>query len=203
MTGLTLYTHPMSRGRMARWMLEEMAVPYEAVVLDYGTTMKGREYLAVNPMGKVPALRHGDTVVTECGAVIAYLAMTFPETGLMPEDRGHFLRWMFFAAGPVEQATTMKGLGYDPPEDRRITVGFGRMEDVLGALRGLLAAGPYLAGERFSALDVYLGSQIGWGVRFGTLPSDPAFADYARRIFARPAARRAREIDDALIPAKD
>ncbi|HMO06369.1 MAG TPA: glutathione S-transferase family protein [Paracoccaceae bacterium] len=203
MADLTLYTNPMSRGRMARWMLEEMGLPYRAVILDYGTTMKAPDYLAINPMGKVPALRHGETIVTECAAVISYLAFTFPECGLLPDDRGHFLRWMFFGAGPVDMAATLKGLGYEPPAERRGLVGFGHMDDVVAALLGLVAAGPWLAGERFSALDVYLGSQIGWGVRFGTLPAEPAFTEYAERIFARPAARRAREIDDALVPRKD
>ncbi|QYK42351.1 MAG: glutathione S-transferase family protein [Paracoccaceae bacterium] len=203
MAGLTFYTNPMSRGRMARWMLEEIGQPYETVVLDYGTTMKAPDYLAVNPMGKVPALRHGETTVTECGAVIAYLAFTFPDAGLLPEDRGHFLRWMFFGAGPLEQAVTMRALGFEAPAERRGMVGFGAFDDVVGALRGLVAAGPYLAGDRFSALDVYLGSQIGWGVQFGTLPGDPAFRAYWDRIKDRPAATRAREIDDALMPRKD
>jgi glutathione S-transferase len=202
MADLTFYTNPMSRGRMARWMLEEVGRPYDTVVLDYGTTMRAPAYLAVNPMGKVPALRHGTTVVTECAAVISYLAFTFPESGLLPDDTGHFLRWMFFAAGPLDQAVTHRALGYEPPDERRGMVGYGSHDRVVAALEGLVGQAPYLAGDRFTALDVYLGSQIAWGLRFGTLPERPGFAAYAARILDRPAAVRARAIDDALLPKK-
>lgn len=201
MTNLTLYTNPMSRGRMARWMLEEVGQPYEAVVVGYGPPMKTPAYLALNPMGKVPTLVHGDTVVTEVAAVISYLAMAFPEAGLMPEDRGHFLRWMFFAAGPVEAAVTNRALGVEVPDARKGMVGYGDFDRVMGALMGLVTKAPYLAGERFSALDVYLGSQIAYGQRFGSMPAVPAFQDYAARILARPAAVKAAALDDALIAA--
>ncbi len=102
---LVFYTHPMSRGRIVRWMLEEIGAPYETQVLDYGTTMKAPDYLAINPMGKVPAIMHGDSVVTECAAICAYLADAFPAAGLAPNvtsrDRGAYYRWLFFAAGPL------------------------------------------------------------------------------------------------------
>src|SRR3974390_2269028 len=126
---LVLYTNPLSRGRIARWMLEETGQPYRAELLDFRTTMKSPEYLAINPMGKVPALRHGDTVVTECGAICAYLADAFPEAGLAPEPgsraRGPYYRWMFFGAGPVEAAATNKVLGFEVPEERRRMAGYG------------------------------------------------------------------------------
>jgi glutathione S-transferase len=206
MADLTFYTNPMSRGRIARWMLEEVGAPYETVVLGYGEDMSGAGYRALNPMAKVPTIVHGDTVVTECAAICAYLAEAFPEAGLTPEpgtpERGAFLRWMFFGAGPVEAAMTSKSLGWTPKTPKEeATIGFGSVTRVLDTLEGLLAGGPYLLGETFSALDVYLGSQIAWGLMFGTMETRPGFADYVARISARPAAIRAREIDDALMPA--
>jgi glutathione S-transferase len=203
---LVLYTNPMSRGRIARWMLEETGQPYRTELLDFGTTMKAPAYRAINPMGKVPAIRHGDTVVTEGAAICAYLADAFPETGLAPAPtdraRGAYYRWMFFGAGPVEAATTNKALGFDVPDERKPMAGYGSLEDVLAALEIAVAKGPYLLGDRFSAVDVYLGSQIGWGMMFGTLEKRPAFEAYFARIASRPAAIRAREIDDALMPPK-
>ena len=202
---LVLYTHPMSRGRIVRWLLEELGQDYRTELLDVGTTMKAPDYLAINPMGKVPALRHGAAVVTECGAICAYLADAFPEAGLAPPpgdpQRGPYYRWLFFAAGPVEAAATNKALGFEVPEERRGTVGYGCMADVMSTLEAAVSAGDYILGGQFSAADVYLGSQIGWGMSFGTLDKRPALEDYWARISARPAAVRAREIDDALLPA--
>ena len=201
---LVFYTHPMSRGRIVRWMLEELGQPYRTELLDYGTTMKSADYRAINPMGKVPAIRHGDTVVTECGAICAYLADAFPEAGLAPPPgdhrRGPYYRWIFFAAGPVEAAATDKMLGVEVPEERRATVGYGCLADVMAALEYAVSGNDYVAGDRFTAADVYFGSHIGWGMQFGTLEKRPAFERYWERIGARPAALRAREIDDALLP---
>jgi glutathione S-transferase len=200
---LLFFTHPMSRGRIVRWMLEETGVAYRTEILDYATSMKAPEYLAVNPMGKVPALRHGATIVTECAAICAYLADAFPAAGLAPaiDDpaRGSYYRWLFFGAGPVEAATMNKSLGVEVPAERRGMVGYGSLDDVIRVLEAAVAPVPYLLGERFSAADVYLGSQIAWGLQFGTLESRPALEAYARRITTRPAAIRAREIDDALV----
>ena len=204
MSDLTFYTNPMSRGRIVRWMLEEVGAPYETVVLDYGTTMKGAEYLSVNPMGKVPAIRHGAHAVSEAAAICTYLAEVFPEAELRPDDAllGPYYRWMFFGAGPVEAAVTNASFGWTaegPQNEGR--VGYGSLDRVVGALEQLVAgAGPHLLGERFTALDVYLGSQIAWGLQFGTMPERPGFRDYVARITGRPAARRAKEIDDALMP---
>ena len=203
---LFFYTNPMSRGRIVRWMLEEVGQPYRTEVVEYGASMKAPDYLAINPMGKVPALKHGDAVVTECGAICAYLADAFPQAGLAPalgdKKRAPYYRWMFYAAGCVEPAAWLKAMQFEPPEDRRRMVGYGTMKEVLDALEGAVSQGEYLLGDTFSAADVYLGSQLGWGTQFGTLENRPAFGPYMQRIFARAAAVRAREIDDALIAAQ-
>lgn len=203
---IVFYTNPMSRGRIARWMLEEIGQPYRTVVLDYGTTMKAPGFLAINPMGKVPAITHRGVTVTECAAVCTYLADAFPRAGLAPaaDDpaRGPYLRWMFFGAGPLETAVTAKALGLLAPADKAAMAGYGSFEQVVDALEAALSgSGPWLLGERFSALDVYLGSQIGWGLQFKSLPDRGVFKSYADRLFQRPAAIRARGIDDALIAA--
>jgi glutathione S-transferase len=201
---LVFYTHPMSRGRIVRWMLEEVGRPYRTELLEYGTTMKAPEYFRINPMGKVPALAHGDTVVTECAAICAYLADAFPDTGLAPPPsdrlRGPYYRWLFFAAGPVEAAATNKALGLEVPAERKAMAGYGSLADVIAALEGALSNSAYLVGDRFSAADVYVGSHIGWGMSFGTIEKRPAFERYFERLSTRPAAVRAREIDGALIP---
>jgi glutathione S-transferase len=199
---LVFYTNPMSRGRIARWMLEEIGQPYRTEVLDYGTTMKAPDYLSINPMGKVPAIRHGDTVVTEGAAICAYLADAFPEAGLAPPPgdrlRGPYYRWLFFAAGPVEAAVSNTALGFVVPEGRARMMGYGCLADTLNALEGAVSRGPYIAGDSFTAADVYVGSQIGFGLQFGTIEKRPAFEQYWEHISKRPAALRAKEIDDAL-----
>ena len=201
MTGdLVFYTNPMSRGRIARWMLEEVGVSYHTEVLEYGPMMKSAEYLAINPMGKVPAIRHGGTVVTEAAAICAWLADAFPEAGLAPPagDRGAYYRWLFFAAGPLEAATTNRFLGFEPPADQQSMVGYGTFDAVMDTLERAVSGGSYIAGERFSAADVYVGSHVGWGLQMGTIETRPAFADYWARLEGRDARRRAEEIDDAL-----
>jgi glutathione S-transferase len=196
----------MSRGRIVRWMLEEVGQPNRTELLEYGTTMKAPAYLAINPMGKVPAVRHGDTVVTETAAICAYLADAFPQAGLAPapgsSERGAYYRWLFFGAGPVESAVTNKAMGFQAPPERAGTLGYGSLEAVLNALEGAVSRGDYLAGDRFSAADLYIGSQLGWGMQFGTIEKRPAFERYVGRLNNRPAALRAREIDDALVPKK-
>ena len=203
MAELTFYTNPMSRGRIARWMLEEVGQPYDTVFVDFGPSMKTPEYRALNPMGKVPTLVHVDTVVTECAAICAYLADAFPEAGLAPEParRGPYYRWLFFGAGPLEAAVTNQSLGVEVPKERRGMVGYGSLPRVLDALETAIGGG-YMAGDRFSAADVYVGAQIGWGLRFGTIESRPAFTEYWERIRQRPAALRAVEIDNAAMPPK-
>jgi glutathione S-transferase len=202
---LVFYTNPMSRGRIARWMLEEVGVPYRTVALDYATTMKAPDYLAINPMGKVPAITHRGVVVTEGAAICAYLADAFPEAGLAPAtndpQRGVYYRWLMFACGPIESAVTNKSLGFEVPPERRAMAGYGCIEDVLNALEQAVTGKPYLAGDRFSAADVYVGAQIGWGMMFGSIEKRPAFETYWAGISQRPAAKRAAQIDDALIAA--
>jgi glutathione S-transferase len=196
---IQFYTNPMSRGQIARWALHETGAAYEQHLLDYGSTMKDPAYLAINPMGKVPTIVHDGHVVTECAAICAYLADRFPEAGLAPPpgERGAYYRWLFFGAGPLEAATTDRALGVVVPEEKRRMVGYGSFEEVIDALEGAVQATPYLAGERFTAADVSTGSQIGWGLRFGTIPARPAFEAYVARITARPAWGRAMALDDA------
>lgn len=203
---LVFYTNPMSRGRIVRWMLEEVGQPYRTELLEYGTTMKEVAYLSVNPMGKVPAIKHGDTVVTEAAAICAYLADAFPQAGLAPPPgdpaRGPYYRWLFFAAGPVESAVLSKALQVTIPPERKGMVGFGSMEEVQDALEYAVSQGEYLAGGRFSAADLYVGSHLAWGMGFGTIERRPAFETYVSRFQTRPAAIRANQIDDALIAAQ-
>ena len=197
---LIFYTNPMSRGRIVRWMLEECGATYRTEILEYGTTMKADTYLAINPMGKVPAIRRGDVVVTEVAAICAWLADAFPGAGLAPPppDRGAYYRWLFFAAGPVEAAVTNHFLEFEPPEDTRKMVGYGTYGEVMDTLEGAVAGDGYVAGERFSAADVYVGSHIGWGLQYGSIEERAAFSDYWSRVSGRDAYRRANEIDDAL-----
>ena len=202
---LILYTHPMSRGRIARWMLEETGAPYETVVLDYASTMKQEPYLSVNPMGKVPAIVHKGHVITECAAICAYLADAFPGAGLAPPtaDRADYYRWLFYAAGPVEHAVTNQTMGVAPNDQQQRMAGYGNFNLAIDVLEKAVSAHPYIAGDSFTAADVYVGSQVGWGVQFGTLPRRDAFTSYADRIMSRPAYKRAGEKDDALMPAPE
>lgn len=198
---LTFYTNPMSRGRIARWMLEEVGQPYETVVLGYGPLMKAPDYLAVNPMGKVPALVHDGRVVTEVAAICAYLAATFPEAGLMAEDKAAFFRWLFFGAGPLEQAVVNTSFGWVPEGPQAAgRTGYGSLEEVVRALTGHLEKNDYIADGRFIAADVYVGSQVGWGLQFRTIPANPVLEVYWARLKDRPALKAANAKDNALIP---
>ena len=198
---LVLYTHPMSRGRVVRWMLEEVGAPYAVRAMRYGPEMKGPEYLAINPMGKVPALPHGGRVVTEVAAICAYLADAFPGAGLAPPlpERAAYHRWMFFAAGPFEAAVINGVLGVEPPPERRGMVGYGSLAQVLDTVEAAVSAVEHVAGAGFSAADVVLGSQLGFGMMFGTVEKRPAFVRYVERLQARAAFERARAADDALL----
>lgn len=198
MADLTLYTNPMSRGRIARWMIEETGQPYETVIVPFGPAMKSADYRALNPMGKVPAVRHGDVVVTECAAICAYLADTFPEAKLAPPNsqRGSYYRWLFFAAGPLEAAVSNRSLGFDVPDERRRMIGYGSFADVMDTLEIAVSTNPFVAGHAFTAADVYVGSHVSWGLQFGSIEKRPAFEDYLARVSDRPAFRRAREKDD-------
>ena len=200
---LIFYTNPMSRGRIVRWMLEELGVPYRTELVEYGPMMKSPEYLAVNPMGKVPAIRHGDTVVTECAAICAYLADAFPDTGLAPPSgqRGAYYRWLFFAAGPLEAAVTGRMFGFVVPVDKEPMVGYGNYATVMNALEKAVEGEGYVAGETFSAADVYVGSHIGWGMQYDTVEKRPAFEAYWSRLSEREAYQRGNALDDAAASA--
>jgi glutathione S-transferase len=197
MAELILYTNPQSRGRTARFMLEELGVPYETVLLDYEGAMKTPEYLAINPMGKVPAIRHGDQIVTETAAICAYLADAFPDAGLAPPPgrRGAYYRWLFFGAGPVEAAIMDKYRKLEPSAEEQRMVGYGTFEQTIAAMDAAVSKSPWLAGDDFSAADVYAGSQIDWPMQFGMLEPTPALSDYITRLRARPGYVKAQAID--------
>lgn len=202
MPQLTLYTHPMSSGRITRWMLEEIAEPYRVEVIDVGSSFRPAEFLALNPIGKVPVLRHGDTVISECAAICAYLADAFPHTGLAPPPgspaRGDYYRWLFFAAGPLDTVTTLETMAFVTPPYGDGRASWGNLARVAEMLDVTLQQREWLAGDRFSAADLYLGSLLNWAVQFGTMDDRPAFAAYTDRLLARPAAVRASNLDDAL-----
>jgi glutathione S-transferase len=201
MSRIDFYTNPMSRGQIARWALHEVAAEYDQHLLDYGGSMKAAEYLAINPMGKVPAIVHDGKVVTECAAICAYLADSFPEAGLQPtaDERADYYRWMFFAAGPVESAITNRHMKWEPNEEQERMAGYGNYDKAVAALEGALTGKDYVCGDRFTAADIYVGSQVDWGVQFGTLPSSPVFTAYADRLRTRAAYQAAKAIDNALI----
>ena len=214
MAHLTFYTNPMSRGRIVRWMLEEMGIDYTTEIIAYGPEMQAPSYRAINPMGKVPAIRHGEIIVTEGAAICAYLADAFPATGLAPTpgtpERGPYYRWLFFGAGPLEQAMVNGAFGWtvDNPQTQG-RLGYGNMERVCNTLDGLLSDGRnYILGKQFSAVDIYLGSQIFWGLQFKTINHRPSLSNYVERLKVRPALVHAQELDDKLLdngraPAED
>ncbi|MDO5090904.1 MAG: glutathione S-transferase family protein [Cardiobacteriaceae bacterium] len=197
---LTFYTHPMSRGRIVRWMLEETGLPYDTVLLEYGTTMKAPEYRAINPMGKVPALKHGDTVITEVAAICLYLADLVPGKKLAPlpgsPERGSYYRWISFMA-PLEQLMTTKANGAALPKPEM--AGFGTEADLLDTLEAALKGRTHLAGDGFTAADLMVAAFVGWYLQFKLLAPRPAFTAFVEAHSQRPAARRADDIDNALL----
>ncbi|WP_219854711.1 glutathione S-transferase family protein [Pseudomonas japonica] len=222
---MTFYTNPNSRGRMVRWMLEEIGCAYESVVLDYQPTSQadrwGGAALAaptvdnaddprvvffrdVNPIGKVSALVHNGQTITETAAICAYLADAFPTAELAPAaaKRAAYYRWLFFAAGPLEQAVTNHRAGFNPKPDQEFFFGYGSYERTVDQLERAVLAHPFIAGERFTAADVYVGSHIGWGLGLQTLPHRPAFLAYAEKLMSRDAYKRAVAKDEALLGAR-
>lgn len=205
MADIVFYTNPQSRGRIAHWMLEELGEPYETRWLSYGGEMKTPQYLAVNPMGKVPAIVHksGNAVVTEAAAICAYLAAAYPSKGLVPRglapegggpSLADFHRWMFFAAGPLEMAVTARTMKWEAAPEQSSMLGFGNYGDTVNAVETHLADREFVCGGNFSAADVYLGSQIIWGMRFGSIEPREAFKNYTDRLIRRPAYKRAEQI---------
>jgi glutathione S-transferase len=200
MADLVFYTNPQSRGRIIRWMLEEVGQPYETQVVPY-EEMKGERYLAVNPMGKVPAISHRGHVVTECAAICVYLADAFPEAMLGPkaDEKADYYRWLFYAAGPIEQAVTNNFAKWQPAPDQVRMFGYGNFETVVGVLDRLFSTQDYVCGSRFTAADVYVGSQIMFPLQFGMLPERDSFLKYRDRLQSRDAYKRATEIDEKII----
>jgi predicted DNA-binding transcriptional regulator YafY/glutathione S-transferase len=201
---LVFYTHPQSRGAIVHWMLEEIGCPYIVEVLDFSTTMKAPDFLAVNPMGKVPAIKHGETIVTEVAAILAYLADAFPEAGLAPaaKHRGDYYRWLFFTAACLEPAAANHAVGWDPAPDMQPRFGYGSYERVLDTLSAWLKDRTYVAGDRFTAADVCLVSHLQWGMMFGLIEKRPAFEVYCKAHADRPAAKRADDQNRRLIAQK-
>ena len=206
MAELVLYTNPMSRGRTARWMLEELGEPYRAELVAYGPALRAPEFLALNPMGKVPVLTHGRAVVSETAAICAYLAAAFPAAGLAPApgtpESAAYYRWLFFAAGPVEAGVLNNAMGLHVPADKEAMAGYGNFARLMDGLEAAVDKSMYITGDRFSAADVYVGAQVGFGLAFNSIEKRPAFAAYWSRLAQRPAQLRAAAADDALMPAK-
>jgi len=201
MDDLHFYTNPQSRGCIIRWMLEEIGVSYETHVLAYGGAMKTADYLAVNRMGKVPTIRHGQAVVTEVAAICTYLAETFPEAGLGPTrgEKADYYRWMFFAAGPLEELVTNHEMGFEVPQKRQGMMGYGRAEDVTATLEQALLDRPYVCGDHFRAVDIYFSSQLIWCFNSGAIEKRPVFEAYADRVSDRPALKRATRLDEEAL----
>lgn len=207
MSKIDFYTHPMSRGQIARWALHEVGAEYEQHLLVYADTgakgMKSPAYLAINPMGKVPAIVHNDKVVTEGGAICAYLADAFPQQALGPQadERAAYYRWLFFAAGPLEAAITNRSMGFEVPPDKTMMAGYGHYDHVVDNLTQHFASSHYVCGDRFTMADVYVGAQVVWGLQFGTLPARDVLNAYADRLTQRAPYQQAKAIDTALIAA--
>ncbi len=203
MAEFTFYTVAMSRGQISRWALHEAGADYEHVVFDWAS--RPANFREINPMNKVPALVHHhqghDHVVTECAAINHYLAETHPQAGLLPDthEKAAYFRWLFFAAGPLEQAIMARMMGWELAEGKDSTAGFGTLERTLDALDGWLSAHDFIAGSRFTMADTYVGSQFVWGLRFGSIPERPSFRAYVDRVTQRPAYREANAVDAAII----
>lgn len=205
MAAYMFFTNPMSRGQIARWALHEVGTDYDQVLVSWDD--KPPALLAANPMAKVPTLIHhsltGDKVITECAAICAYLAEAHPEAGLGPsaDEAANYYRWLFFAAGPVEQAIITRSMGWELPPERQGMAGWGSYERTIAALEGHFEGNNYVCGERFTMADVYVGSQVDWGLTFGSIPPSEAFVAYAERLQARAAYKEAKGIDSKLIEA--
>jgi glutathione S-transferase len=205
MAKLTLYHAAPSRSSIIRWMLEEIGEPYEVQLLSLSKgDNRAPDYLAVNPMGKVPALRHGDAVITEAAAICAYLADEFPRAKLnVPlgdPRRGPYLKWLFFGPSCIEPA--MMDRAFPRKEEaRRAALGYGDFDTVINVVADAVARGPYILGEQFTAADVVIGSTLRFGMLFKLLPERPEFTTYAGRLAQRPALRRAETKDKELAAA--
>ena len=203
MAEFTFYTVAMSRGQIARWALHEAGADYEHVVFDWAT--RPENFKGIKRMNKVPTLVHHhsghDHIVTEAAAICHYLAETHPQAGLLPDEheRAAYFRWLFFAAGPLEQAVIAKAMNWEVPPERSGMAGFGSLDLTLGACHDWLSQNDFAAGSRFTMADVYFGSQFIWGLRFGSIEERPAFKAYVERITSRPKCVEAVAVDQKLI----
>ena len=198
---LIFYTNPMSRGQIARWALHEVGAVYDEQIIEY-QEMKSPDYLAINPMGKVPAIVHSGKTVTECAAICAYLADAFPNAGLAPtpDERADYYRWLFFASGPIEQAVTNLALGVVVAEEQERSAGYGNYDRTMNVLDQMLQSNDYVCEKRFTMADVYVGAQVYWGLEFKSFPERDSFKAYAERVQSRSAYLEAKAIDTALLP---
>ena len=205
MAKLTLYHAAPSRSSIVRWMLEEAGEPYEIQLLSLSKgENRAPDYLAVNPMGKVPALRHGDAVITEAAAICAYLADEFPRAKLSvplgDARRGPYLKWLFFGPSCIEPA--MMDRAFPRKEEaRRAALGYGDFDTVIKVVADAVARGPYILGEQFTAADVVIGSTLRFGMLFKLLPEQPEFTAYTGRLAQRPSLQRAEAKDKELAAA--
>ena len=201
---IRFFSNPRSRARIVRWMLEECGADYETVNIEFGSDMKSAQYLAINPMGKVPALQHGDAVITETGAIVTYLAELYPEKQLAPAvgspARASYLRWLFFVAGPVEAVINAKSEGWLKTQtpQQALSAGFGRFEDVVAALRQAVAGKQFVCGDHFTAADLLLASYIGWAMMENQFPKLPEFEAYVNPLLQRAASVRADQMDGPM-----
>lgn len=206
MASYTFFTNPMSRGQIARWALHEVGADYEQVIVEYGKP-KPEALLAANGLGKLPTLVHhsadGDYPIAETSAICAYLAETEADGTLAPtaQERAAYYRWLFFAAGPLEQAITAKSMGFEPNERQKVSVGYGCYDLVVETLAAHCRDNDFVCGARFTMADVYVGSHVLWGTMFKTLPELPEFLAYGARLAERPKYAEAKAIDHAMIAA--
>ncbi len=207
MAQFTFYHNPMSRGAIVSWALAEAGADYDTVIVEWGDKPQG--LLDANPMGKIPTLVHHhanekggrhDHVVTEAAAICHYLAHTHPGAGLLPDDHeaASYFRWLFFAAGPIEAAVTAKAMGWEVPDEKTALAGFGTYDLAVDTLDSWLSDHEFVCGDRFTMADVYVGSQVDWGLLFGSLPERVSFKAYQQRFQSRDAYKSARAADAKL-----
>ena len=203
---ITLFHSPQTRSSGALTLLEELGAPYELRVLNMKAGEQRRpEYLAINPLGKVPAILDGDVLVTEQVAIFIHLADRFAEAGLAPAighpDRGPYLRWLVYYAACYEPALVDRFQQREPASPMQSP--YSDFDSMLGVIEAQLAKGPYLLGETLSAADVLWANALSWGIMFGLVPERPVLVEYAQRISARPAAQKVQERDAALAAEHD
>lgn len=201
---ITFYHAPQSRAIIVHWMLEELEIPYQLRVLNLRKGENKRaSFLAINPMGKVPAITHGDVAVTETAAICCYLADAFPQAGLAiavgDPRRGPYLKWLFFAVSTLEPALTDRMYKREPIAP--MAASYGDFEHLLGVVANAVTVGPYLFGQTFTAADLMLGAELQWGMMTGALPARPEITAYVDRLKQRPALARVYAKDAELVAA--